>query len=400
MMPIRPSHKTIAYYCVDTRLDDAGSSLLAIVKRLTALSSGWYVPWVILPQDDGPLVDQLEALEIDYSVLPMPREFFPMSRSGPVRSFVSGALAWLSMRAYLSKLEKLVEQRQPALIQSLGLRCHTLSARLGADVPVVWDLRDILVPGTVRSMLRRQYLSAGAFLLSNSYATAMAFEPGNDKPWVVFPGIDTERFTLARNRVFRDEFRVSDDVPVIGTVGAIHPDSGLMNFVEMAAELRSNDVDARFVIAGIASSSGSQVRTFKASLERRIAELGLSDLVRFADADQNRLRMMQGLDYLVSGSLTAMSVGQELLQAMSCGVPVVATALGASLEVIEDRVNGRLVAPGDVQALSQAVYHTVLTNDLRQQYIACGRERVCDWYSMDRYVAAVIRVYDRVMVAR
>jgi len=355
---------------------------------------------VILPQDDGPLVDQLEALEIDYSVLPMPREFFPMSRSGPVRSFVSGALAWLSMRAYLSRLEKLVEQRQPALIQSLGLRCHTLSARLGADVPVVWDLRDILVPGTVRSMLRRQYLSAGAFLLSNSYATAMAFEPGNDKPWVVFPGIDTERFTLARNRVFRDEFRVSDDVPVIGTVGAIHPDSGLMNFVEMAAELRSNDVDARFVIAGIASSSGSQVRTFKASLERRIAELGLSDLVRFADADQNRLRMMQGLDYLVSGSLTAMSVGQELLQAMSCGVPVVATALGASLEVIEDRVNGRLVAPGDVQALSQAVYHTVLTNDLRQQYIACGRERVCDWYSMDRYVAAVIRVYDRVMVAR
>ncbi len=193
---------------------------------------------------------------------------------------------------------------------------------------------------------------------------------------------------------------MSDDVPVIGAVGKFHPDSGLMNFVEMAAELRSNHMDARFVIAGIASSRASQVRDFKAALEHRIAELELSDLVRFVDADQNRLRMMQGLDCLVGGSLVATSVGQGLLQAMSCGVPVVATALGVALEVIEDRVNGRLVAPGDVQALSQAVYHTVSTNDLRQQYIACGRERVCNWYSMDRYVAAVIRVYDRVMVAR
>lgn len=400
MPPIRPPHKTIAYYCVDTQLDDAGCSLLAIVKQLKAFSGGWYVPWVIVPQDDGPLVDQLEALGVDYSVLPMPNRLFWMSRSGPVRSLVSGVLAWPSMRAYLSKLQALVEQRQPALIQSIGLKCHALCARLAGSVPIVWDLRDILPEGSMRSMLRRQRVSTGVFLLSNSYATATAFDPDSDRPWVVLPGIDTERFEPASNRVFRDKFEVPDDVPVIGTVGEIHPDNGLMNFLEMAARFQSNNLDARFLIAGTEAGGASQAMDFRASLERRLAKLGLSDTVRIEDEIDNHARIIQGLDCLVSGSLTAKSLDYGILQAMSCGVPVVATALGGSLEIIEDRVNGRLVAPGNVKALSQAVYHTVSKDELRQQYIASGRERVSSQFSIDRYVAAIIRVYDRVMVAQ
>lgn len=400
MPPSRPTHKTIAYYCVATHLGGAERSLLELVARVRHLSSDWYEPWVILPQAEGPLVDQLDNLGIPYSVLPMPQGFFSMSRSHPLRSLVSGALAWPSMRSYLARLNQLIDERQPALIHTTGLKCHALSARLGTEVPILWHLRDILDQGTTRLMLRRQRASAGAFLLANSYATATAFEPDDDKPWVVFNGIDTERFVARRDPIFRDRFRIPDDVPVIGAVGVIQRGKGLNHFVDMAATLQASEVEARFVIVGDEIYDTRRDEGFKAELEQRVDELGLSEVFAFVGFHQDSVRVMQGLDLLVSASTTAESFGRVLVEAMACGVPVVATALGGSLEILEDRVCGRLVPPGDVQALAQAAYDLVADEELRERCIEQGRARVLSRFTVDNYVGGVIRAYDRIMRAR
>ena len=88
---------------------------MELVERVREVSGGWYRPWMILPKADGPLVDQLRDLEIPYSVMPMPRGVFSMSRSRPLRSLVSGALAWPAMRTYFAKLKRLLAEREPAL---------------------------------------------------------------------------------------------------------------------------------------------------------------------------------------------------------------------------------------------------------------------------------------------
>lgn len=399
MPPSRPTHKTIAYYCVTTQLGTAEQFLLEIVARVQDLSNGWYVPWVIVPQPDGPLVDQLQDLGIPYSVLAMPQGFFSMSRTHPLRSLISKALAWPSIRSYLSRLNTLIDEHQPVLIHTTGLKCHALSARLGTSVPLLWHLRDILGQGTTRLMLRRQQVACGAFVLSSSYAAATAFDPEDDTPWVVFSGVDTERFRPKRDSIFRDRFQISDDVPVIGSVGSIGRGKGLNHFVDMAASLRSRGVEARFVVVGDEIPGPRRGGALKAELEQQVDDLGLSEVFAFVGSQQDRARVMQGLDILVNSSTSAESFGHDLVEAMACGLPVIATALGGSLEIIEDRLSGRLVPPADVQALAQAVYDFIVDEELHRCCIESGRQRVLSRLRVENCVAGIIRTYDRIMLA-
>ena len=80
------SFRKIAYYCVATHMGGAERSLLDLITRVEAQSAGWYRPFVILPQAEGPLVDAIEERGVPHAVLPMPRGFFGMSRARPVRS--------------------------------------------------------------------------------------------------------------------------------------------------------------------------------------------------------------------------------------------------------------------------------------------------------------------------
>jgi len=355
---------------------------------------------VIVPQEDGPLVDQLDDLGVQYSVLGMPRGLFSMSRSQPVRSLVSTALAWPTMRNYLARMNKLLGMHRPHVIHTAGLRSHDFSARLDTDIPVLWHLQEVLEQGTTRLLLRRQRAASDAYVLADSYSTATSFDPEEDRPWVVFHGVDRERFKPGQSPIFRDRFRIPAQTPVIGAVGSIEPGRGLDHFIEMAAILRSSEVEARFVIVGDGIDGAARDEAFKASLEQRVDDLGLSGVLAFVGFHQDRVRVMQGLDVLVDADPRSVTVDRGSVEAMACGVPVVATAIGGSLEVIDDRVCGRLVPPGDPRAIAQAVYDLVSDDQLRQGCVDAGCERVRQRFSLDRSVHGVIRAYDRVLLGR
>jgi glycosyltransferase involved in cell wall biosynthesis len=75
--------------------------------------------------------------------------------------------------------------------------------------------------------------------------------------------------------------------------------------------------------------------------------------------------------------------GLVALEAMACGVPVVATAVGGLKEIIQDGESGLLVPPGDVPALAQALV-TLLTNEALRQRLAQGARRRAEKFSLER----------------
>ncbi len=86
-------------------------------------------------------------------------------------------------------------------------------------------------------------------------------------------------------------------------------------------------------------------------------------------------------------------VPQSLIEAAATGVPIVASDLPGCREVVEDRRNGILVGPGDVQELAQAVLRLVREPELRRQMGARGREIARERFATDRIVARYADVY-------
>lgn len=133
-----------------------------------------------------------------------------------------------------------------------------------------------------------------------------------------------------------------------------------------------------------------------AELESRIAELGLEASVHVIDPDDSLEPLLAAADAVVVPSLWE-GASSVLLQALSRGRPVIASAVGGAPDVIENGVTGRLVPPGDARALADALegFHRRADTAMRM-----GREagrRSCDEFTWGAIVDAYEAVYDEVL---
>jgi glycosyltransferase involved in cell wall biosynthesis len=131
----------------------------------------------------------------------------------------------------------------------------------------------------------------------------------------------------------------------------------------------------------------------RAACEARARELGVRDRVRFVGA-QAEVESLQPLADLFLLPSEYESFGLAALEAMACGTPTVAFAAGGLPEVIEDRVDGRLLPPHDDLAMGDAV--RLLRDDpLRAAMGAAARASAERRFALDRVVPAYEAVYAR-----
>jgi glycosyltransferase involved in cell wall biosynthesis len=87
------------------------------------------------------------------------------------------------------------------------------------------------------------------------------------------------------------------------------------------------------------------------------------------------------------------------LEAMACGIPVVASAVGGMLDTVVHDVTGRLVAPKHPSDTADALYPLLRDAFLRRSLGAAGRDRARSRYSWDRIAGATMRIYDGLVPA-
>ncbi len=87
------------------------------------------------------------------------------------------------------------------------------------------------------------------------------------------------------------------------------------------------------------------------------------------------------------------------LEAMACGVPVVASAVGGMLDTVVDDVTGRLIPPKKPAEIAAAINPLLRDSFLRQSFGLAGRDRVCARYSWDRVAQDTLHIYDAVAQA-
>lgn len=177
---------------------------------------------------------------------------------------------------------------------------------------------------------------------------------------------------------------IAEHAPRIGFVGRLEPVKGALLFIEAAARVAECYPQAQFLIAG----DGSQ----RTALEQRARQLNCADNIIFLGFVHQPALVYRVLDLYVLSSLDE-GIPLSLLEAMAAGVAVVATAVGGVPDVIENGVNGRLVAAADVDALAaamcQALHHPDQSRRLAQQAQQTIRSR----HNVDQWIAAIEQIY-------
>jgi len=96
----------------------------------------------------------------------------------------------------------------------------------------------------------------------------------------------------------------------------------------------------------------------------------------------------------------AEGISNTILEAMACGLPVVATRVGGNPELVEDGMTGRLVPAANADSLAAALFQYFEDPVLARRHGRAGRHAVLQRFSLDRMVADYLSLYDGLVASR
>lgn len=197
-----------------------------------------------------------------------------------------------------------------------------------------------------------------------------------DRVFVLENGIDLERLLA----IPAPAARAAIDWPVIGMVANLRPVKGPDVFIHAAGRIAQKHPNARLQMAGTGDEQSAQ---------QLIHECGLDGRLELRGSVRDVPAFLAELDIAV---LTSHSEGlsNALLEYMGAARPIVATAVGAAEELIDDGVHGLLVPPGDPTAVAAAIVRLLRDPEFAAALGEAARKRVRHRYS----TAAMVRRHE------
>jgi sugar transferase (PEP-CTERM/EpsH1 system associated) len=215
------------------------------------------------------------------------------------------------------------------------------------------------------------------------------------KVQLIHNGVNTDKFhpDEGRDGTTRPPSPIpfSDDCFVIGTVGRIQDiknHAGLVDAFLLLQQLVPEPSRLRLAIIG----DGPLLPLLK----QKVSDAGLNQCVWLPGARSDIADIMRGFDLFVLPSL-AEGTPVTVLEAMACGLPVVASRVGGLPEVVEENVSGLLVPPADANALAEALLSFHADPELAKQAGLAGRHRIERQYSVQAMLDDYAKLYDALL---
>jgi glycosyltransferase involved in cell wall biosynthesis len=167
----------------------------------------------------------------------------------------------------------------------------------------------------------------------------------------------------------------------IFSCGRLNYVKGHQDLILAVSILRESGIDARLEIAGEDDLGGSGYRSV---LEGLIADFHLRDSVLLLGA-VNEQRVLQGIcaAHLFVLASHHEPLGVAIMEALSCGTPVVTTNSGGVPELIDDGKDGLLVPPMKAEAMADAIRTLINQPDLELTFSRAGRAKVISGFNSD-----------------
>lgn len=190
----------------------------------------------------------------------------------------------------------------------------------------------------------------------------------------------------AASAALRDELGIDPNAPVVGFVGRLIWQKGMVYGLQGFARVLLKRPDARLIVVGDGRLRGK--------LESRARRYGIGGKVLFLGWRTDVPSLMAGFDIFLLPTLQE-GFGLVLLEAMAARTPVVASAVSAVPEIVVSGETGLLVPPRDPAALSEALLALIDDPPLRQHMGLLGEDRLETAFSAERMIDATLRLYQR-----
>ena len=205
---------------------------------------------------------------------------------------------------------------------------------------------------------------------------------------VIPNGVDTAVFRRAPDRSLRAELHLPDDAALIGAIGNVRAPKAYDVLLRAARTLIDRSQKFHLIIAGdCANALGRQ-------LEQLSRDLGTERHVTFLGLRPDVSRILNNLDVFVLSSHTE-GFSIACIEAMACGIPVVATRSGGPEQILAGEA-GLLVPTGDSESLALAVERVTSSSDLAASLTARATKRVHERYSLATMLSRYELLLERV----
>jgi len=195
---------------------------------------------------------------------------------------------------------------------------------------------------------------------------------------VIHNGIDTGVFVPPKNKDIRPDYQLL-------WIGRFVPGKGVKCLIDAFNILVKGNEEYKLTMVGEGPLKGE--------IRQKVDELGLVKHIRFIDFIPNSElpKLYQGSTIFVLTSINE-GVPRTILEAMACGVPVVATRLPQLVPILEDA--GMVVPPGDPRAVADAILEITTNKDLLQRLGENARMKVVSKYSWADTVGKTLELYE------
>ncbi|KIC18676.1 glycosyltransferase family 4 protein [Leisingera sp. ANG-Vp] len=214
-----------------------------------------------------------------------------------------------------------------------------------------------------------------------------------DKPvQVVHHGINTEEFSPPADKAaLRRDLGLPEDAILIGCYGRIRAQKGTDVFVDAMLEVLKAHPKAVGLVMGRATEKHV---AFEKDLRAKVEAAGLSDRLLFPPEVPvwEVSRWYQALDLYVAPQRWE-GFGLTPLEAMSCGVPAVATRVGAFEELIAPNETGLLIDPGETAQMVEAINEVLATEGRLQSWSAAARKHAMTNFALEKEAETLVSIY-------
>lgn len=371
--------RNILYISESAVLGGAEISLLDIITSLDKEKS---YPFFICSQD-GPLAEKLRKEKISTDIIKLEK--------------VRQVRFWRFLSS-IKRLASFIKANKIDIIHANSTRANFLAgiAARFCSIPVVWHVRNLVAPG-IYIDLEKYFTWLAQAIIVNSMATGKRFPKASKKTFVIYNGVDLDKFKVKVNAdKLRREFNLNPQARIVAVVGRLGPGKGQDIFLRAATLVRKELDNVKYFIIG--SACFPQDVHLENSLKSLAVSLGLGDDCLFTGFRPDMPDIMNSIDILVSPeSITGQAFGRVLVEAMACAKPVIATDAGGAVEVVDRDITGILVPMRDVETLAAAIKLLVQDRELCAKMGQAGTKRVAELFNLKNTVKQIEDVYSRLL---
>jgi glycosyltransferase involved in cell wall biosynthesis len=377
MESFRHNRHTILYFSSFAFTGWGGQeSLWHLLSRLDPRE---FRPVVVLPHAGG-LSERLLNHRIDVRFIDLPR-----IAPADIRRIIQAELRLLS----------LIDQERVGILHTDGPR-NTLYAGIAGRLrgkPVIWHVRSSTADPYDRLL---SLFCSKIILVANCLTRRFQFARQSQKLITIHNGVDVEHFAPGPARRVGIQglgFR-SDDI-IITVSARVEEQKGQRYLIEACAQLRHLLPRLHILYAGKIVEPA-----YHQACIQRARELGVIDHVHFLGHVEDVKPLLQGTDIFVLPSIEGEAFSRSVLEAMSSGLPVVATDCGGTREAVENGVCGFLVQPRDRHEMARRIGLLSEDRALRSRMGRAGRKMAVERFGIESNVARTVEVYRAILQAK